>query len=50
MSDAAWNNMPAIAVILARLAELHARALRLDVARKAQRNERFVELLNKTTR
>ena len=47
---AEWDNTPAIGVILTQLAELYARALRLDIARRAQRAERLVALIGKTPR
>ena len=46
MKDApAWGTAPMIGIVLARLVELHARALRVDAARRAQRMARLVDLI-----
>lgn len=42
-----WGASPAIGVVLARLVELYARALRVDAARRVQRTERLAKLIEK---
>lgn len=42
-----WSASPAIGVALARLTELYARALRVDVARRAKRTEHLAKLIEK---
>lgn len=42
-----WSASPAIGVVLARLTELYARALRVDAARRVQRAERLAKLIEK---
>jgi hypothetical protein len=40
-----WNNTPAIGVVLTRLVEIYTRALRVDMARRAQSIDRMAKLL-----
>lgn len=45
-----WSASPAAGTMLARLIELYARALRVDVALKAQRRARLIGLLERRNR
>ena len=40
-----WNNTPALGVVLTRMVELYTRALRVDMARRAQSIDRMAKLL-----
>lgn len=42
-----WHASPAAGTMLAQLAELYARAVRVDLARKAQRMDRLARLVER---
>jgi hypothetical protein len=46
----AWGASPAVGTMLAQLANICARALRVDAARKAQRMERLAKLIERRNR
>lgn len=46
-ADLKWNGQPAMGTVLARMAELYMRALRVDLERRRQSIERMAKMVAK---
>ncbi len=50
MTKPAWSPSPSASLFVMKLAELYARALRVDIERKRQQMQRLADMLNKQDR